>query len=91
MSLLALGSLNRKNNWGPTLLPLAAFGVVLVGLFGWMGATIFDDGRLGGMQTALGVLYYFLWPFVTVFSGLLYALVYSTWLRKDVDVAPVDA
>jgi hypothetical protein len=87
--LLALGSLNKRDEWGPTMLPVALFGGVLTALWIWMGLTMFDEGRLGGMQTALGVLYYFIWPFITVFSGVLYALVYSSWLKRDVDTAAV--
>lgn len=85
MVLIALGSLNKANKWGGALLPLVVYGLILVALFAWMGVTMFDDSRLGGMQTPLGILYYVIWPFITIFSGLLYALVYSTWLKRDIN------
>ena len=82
--LIALGCLNRKDEWGPSLRPVLVFGAILTALFFWAGVTMFDDGRLGGLQTPVGVVYYVIWPFITVFSGLLYAFVYGIWLRRDV-------
>lgn len=87
VALIALGCLNRDEEWGPSLGPVLVFGAILTGSFFWAGVTMFDGGRLGGLQTPVGIVYYLIWPFITVFSGLLYALVYGMWLRRDVESA----
>jgi hypothetical protein len=82
--MIALGCLDRYGRWGASLPPVLIFGVVLTSLFVWAGLVLFDSGRFGGLQSGIGVVYYVIWPFVTVFSGLLYAVVYARWLRHDV-------
>lgn len=84
MALIFLGSLNSEGNWGPTLPVLSVYGVILVAIFVWIGVSMNSSALFGGMQMAMGVIYYVLWPFITVTAGFLYAWVYSRWLSRDV-------
>lgn len=82
-ALLLVGSLNSQDKLGPALLPVVVFSVPLLALFVWIGQTVSSEGRLGGLQYSLGVVYYVLWPFTTLCTGLLYAFVYQRWLKRD--------
>lgn len=85
-ALMGLGTLNRENEWGPTLPWVAGFGVISVGLFVWAGIGVISSQSpgFGGLTVAAGVLVYIAWPVLTLASGLLYALLYNQWLRPDV-------
>jgi hypothetical protein len=84
--LMIVGSLDRSNKVGNALLPVTAFSLVLLAGFMWAALSVGSSGTLGGMEMPLGVVYYFIWPFTTLFTGLLYALVYERWLKKDLAV-----
>lgn len=85
-ALMGLGTLNRENKWGPTLPWVAGFGVISIGLFVWAGVGVISAQTpgFGGLTVAAGVLVYIAWPVLTLASGLLYALLYNQWLRRDV-------
>lgn len=85
-ALMGLGTLNRDNRWGPTLPWVVGFGVISIGLFVWAGVGVASDQTpgFGGLTVAAGVMVYIAWPVLTLVSGLLYALLYNQWLRRDV-------
>lgn len=84
--LMIIGSLNRAHRVGAALLPVGLFSLVLLAGFGWAALSVGSSSTLGGLDASLGVIYYFIWPFTTVFTGLLYALVYERWLKKDLAI-----
>lgn len=85
-ALMGLGTLNRENEWGPTLPWIVGFGVISIGLFVWAGIGVISSQTpgFGGLTVPAGVLVYIAWPVLTLASGLLYALLYNQWLRRDV-------
>lgn len=83
--LLLIGSLNHRDEIGKAAVPVLVFSVPMTALFIWIGATVTSDARLLGFQASLGVVYYFLWPFLALFSGLLYTVVYRKWLKPSLD------
>lgn len=85
---MLMGSLNRHDEWKPgATARIMAFGVVLTALFVVSNATLHGSGVLGGLPTSTAVFVYGIWPVTSVVGPLLFAWVYQTWLRHDVDDA----
>lgn len=83
--LLALGSLNKEDQFGPVLKWLIGFGAISSALFVWAGTGMFSqEPRFGGLTVAAGVILYVMWPLFALVSGPLYAYVYKVWLSRDV-------
>lgn len=82
--LVALGCLNREDEWGPTKPWIIGSGVVFLALFVWAGtAMTSQEPTFGGLSAAMGVALYVIWP-VTLIAAFLYAHLYRKWLSADV-------
>ncbi|PXY27793.1 hypothetical protein [Prauserella muralis] len=85
---LFMAALDRRDAWStPVLAGVAAFGGVLLALFVAGNVLLHTDGWIGGLPAATAVFLYAVWPVTTVAAPLLYAWVYHTWLRHDVEDA----
>lgn len=83
-----MAALNRRDAWStPVLVGVAAFGGVLLALFVAGNVVLRTDGWIGGLPAATAVFVYAVWPITTVAAPLLFAWVYHTWLRHDVEDA----
>ncbi len=82
---MLLGSLNARDAWSTrTLVPVVAFGLVVTALFVAAGVLIDSTETLGGLPVSTAIFLYVLWPLSVVGGPLVYALVYRSWLAKDV-------
>ncbi|WP_257352279.1 hypothetical protein [Pseudalkalibacillus decolorationis] len=83
--LLALGALNKENEWGPLVPWIIGFGIVFTALFIWAGIGMTSqETTFGGFSLGAGVIIYFIWPFITFVLGLLYAMMFKRWLKWDI-------
>lgn len=84
--LCLLGSMRRDHTWGgAALVAVVAFGVGLLALFTWAALSMRSDTVIWGLQQGMAVFVYAIWPYTTLFSGLLYAFVYSTSLQEEIN------
>ncbi|MBA8824234.1 hypothetical protein FHX42_001563 [Saccharopolyspora lacisalsi] len=90
---MLMGSLDKRDEWNPPATAgIVSFGLVLVLLFGVANAALHDGGIIGGLPTSTAVFVYAIWPVATVVGPLVFAWVYHTWLRhdlEDTDAQPV--
>ncbi|MBB3663006.1 MULTISPECIES: hypothetical protein [Prauserella salsuginis group] len=85
---MLMGSLNRRDEWKPgATARIVSFGAVLTMLFVVSNATLHSSGVIGGLPASTAVFVYVIWPLTSVVGPLLFAWVYHTWLRHDVDDA----
>ncbi|WP_432479494.1 hypothetical protein [Nocardioides sp. GXQ0305] len=84
--LLLMGALDRRDQWSRQgLVGVSAFGALLVVLFVASHLTLDREGSFGGLPTATAIFVYLIWPVTSVVAPLLYAVVYQTWLRRDLE------
>ena len=80
---MLLGGTNRSGSFRGVRSGITAYCAVLLALFVPMGALQGADLQMFGLQFSMGLMLYVVWPFTVLTSGLLYAWVYSSWLRRD--------
>lgn len=84
--LMTLGAMRRNQTWGRrSAIAIGIFSTGLLALMVWAFSGVTSDRVVWGLQEGLAVYVYFVWPYTAIFSGLLYAFVYSDSLRGEVD------
>jgi hypothetical protein len=72
------------NKWKGVLPSFIIFFGILLFLFIWAGIGMTSQGNgFGGLSLSVGVFFYLIWPFISIFSGLFYAYVYEKTSKED--------